>query len=609
MALFDVLVDIAADTAKLEEGLQRAQTKVESFADTVKSVAKTIGEFEGVKWIVEFTDHLIDVGAELEHAAVRAGVGGQAFSELSYAAKQSGVGTDQLAGALSKMNRAMSEASEGAQKPTQALAALGLTFDQLQTLRPEQQLEVIADRISRLPTPADKARAAIDLFGKSGAELLPLLEKGAQGIEKLRQEARDLGASFSDETLKALEGAHQSIQRMETSAGALATTLTAKLAPSLRVFLDTVTAAATGDATLKLQAQLERLQIAVGQGTGFLSLSRESGLGGIGYHTASTTRDLRDLLEARLGIMNDINQTVANFEQPDMAKLLGGAAPGYGATHDPMDDLHQLHIRGQKDYQDKMTALFERFQRDTETADERQEREEREKMAQLEELRQQDLISEQQYQERKANILLHPVEVHAKKVKDPAKQAMDEMQGYADTAARNIQGAFANFLFDPFHGGLKRMAVEFLAALQRMAAEAAAAKIFQALFGKQGSDQAGAAGSGGLGGILGSVLSSVFEGKAGGGYVSAGSTYLVGEQGPELFTASASGNITPNGALGSSVNIHTGDLNVDARGSDEAASARLAATLPSLFAAHQAQTTAKVLQAFRRAGLAAPART
>lgn len=65
---------------------------------------------------------------------------------------------------------------------------------------------------------------------------------------------------------------------------------------------------------------------------------------------------------------------------------------------------------------------------------------------------------------------------------------------------------------------------------------------------------------------VGSKIASVFTGKkAQGGNVSGGSTYLVGESGPELFTAPSGGSILPNGALGSgggssiTVNVNGGN--------------------------------------------------
>ena len=61
---------------------------------------------------------------------------------------------------------------------------------------------------------------------------------------------------------------------------------------------------------------------------------------------------------------------------------------------------------------------------------------------------------------------------------------------------------------------------------------------------------------------LGSAIGSKFGGgRASGGPVSGGTTYLVGENGPELFTPSSSGSIIPNGQLrggGVVVNINGG---------------------------------------------------
>ena len=63
----------------------------------------------------------------------------------------------------------------------------------------------------------------------------------------------------------------------------------------------------------------------------------------------------------------------------------------------------------------------------------------------------------------------------------------------------------------------------------------------------------------GGGSITGGLLGSIF--RAEGGPVRGGSSYIVGERGPELFTPRSSGMITPNHALGGSTNVV---VNVDA---------------------------------------------
>ena len=141
------------------------------------------------------------------------------------------------------------------------------------------------------------------------------------------------------------------------------------------------------------------------------------------------------------------------------------------------------------------------------------------------------------------------------------KQPFDELSPYAEQAARNMQDAFADFLFDPFEGGLKGMLRGFIDVIRRMVAEAAAARIF-------GSKESGGLG---LGGLITGAVGALFGGggagsgwsgpRAMGGPVMAGGSYLVGERGPELFTPGRSGFITPNGA--GAVTIYQ---NVDARG-------------------------------------------
>jgi hypothetical protein len=63
-----------------------------------------------------------------------------------------------------------------------------------------------------------------------------------------------------------------------------------------------------------------------------------------------------------------------------------------------------------------------------------------------------------------------------------------------------------------------------------------------------------------LGGLPG--IGNIFKAK--GGPVKGGSSYIVGEKGPEMFTPGVSGTITPNHALGGSTNVV---VNVDASGS------------------------------------------
>ncbi|WP_049400004.1 hypothetical protein [Stenotrophomonas maltophilia] len=121
-----------------------------------------------------------------------------------------------------------------------------------------------------------------------------------------------------------------------------------------------------------------------------------------------------------------------------------------------------------------------------------------------------------------------------------------QWSAYADQAARNMQDAFADFLFDPFSDGLGGMVQGFAKALQKMAAQAAASQIFQ-MIGNWANSYSGA-GSSWINAI-GSAIGGSAGGRAGGGPVAGGSMYRVGEGGrPELFDQGGKTYLIPGDA-------------------------------------------------------------
>ncbi|HEL5572136.1 TPA: hypothetical protein UOK25_000872 [Stenotrophomonas maltophilia] len=126
------------------------------------------------------------------------------------------------------------------------------------------------------------------------------------------------------------------------------------------------------------------------------------------------------------------------------------------------------------------------------------------------------------------------------------EQTFGQWSTYADQAARNMQDAFADFLFDPFSEGLGGMVQSFAKTLQKMAAQAAASQIFQ-MIGSWASSYSGT-GSSWINAV-GSAIGGMAGGRAGGGPVAAGSMYRVGEGGrPELFDQGGKTYLIPGDA-------------------------------------------------------------
>jgi hypothetical protein len=133
---------------------------------------------------------------------------------------------------------------------------------------------------------------------------------------------------------------------------------------------------------------------------------------------------------------------------------------------------------------------------------------------------------------------------------DATEQVVDQwsvmMDELARSAARNIQSALADFLFDPFEDGLAGMLRSFSDTLRRMAAEAASQQILSALF----------SGSGGFGGFLSGMFGGGLPSRDMGGRGVAGQPYLIGTGAqPELFIPDTAGTFVPN-AGGQNVSIY-----------------------------------------------------
>jgi len=127
---------------------------------------------------------------------------------------------------------------------------------------------------------------------------------------------------------------------------------------------------------------------------------------------------------------------------------------------------------------------------------------------------------------------------------EETKAAITELDEFTLEAARNIQDALGQGVFDFLDGKFENIGKSFGNMLKKMAAEAIAADLGRFLLGDFAK-------SGKVGGAFGGILGAIFGGaRADGGPVSGGVPYLVGERGPELFVPKSSGTVMPNGSMG-----------------------------------------------------------
>ena len=117
----------------------------------------------------------LDLGGRLSDLAARTGEAEGNLLLLERAFQNSGAGAEAVGPAINKLQNFMQGAAEGGATQTAAMDRLGISLDELAGKTPTQQLEAFAQKISSVEDPTLRTALAMDVFGKSGGELLPLL--------------------------------------------------------------------------------------------------------------------------------------------------------------------------------------------------------------------------------------------------------------------------------------------------------------------------------------------------------------------------------------------------------------------------------------------------
>lgn len=239
-------VELFVKNSQFVKGLNAASAKLKAFGSSIQSLGSKLtgigaglagGLFGAAKVFAE-------MGDDMAKMAARTGVSVEALSELRYAAQQSGAEAEDLEKGLRTMSRTIIEAASGSASAQQNFAKLGLTLADLNRLSPDEQFELIADRLSRIQNPASRATLAMEIFGRTGAKLLPMLSAGAEGIRELRQEANNLGLTMSTEDAQAAEAFGDALDRLWQSLKRVVFMVGASLAPTLQNIADWITAVA-----------------------------------------------------------------------------------------------------------------------------------------------------------------------------------------------------------------------------------------------------------------------------------------------------------------------------------------------------------------------------
>lgn len=209
----DAMLRIKADVQG-ENNIRRLGNSMQGLQGQVKNAALGFSNLRGavagfgaaiagsavVGGLAAIVKQAIDAGDELFNLQAKTGVAAGALIGIGNAAKLADVDMTTLGKGLTKLNVNLVKAAEGNEDLGRKFDALGVAVKTAdgQVVPADKALKQIADRFADMPDGAQKAAAAVAIFGKSGADLIPLLNEGAASMEKFTYKVGEDFAARSD---------------------------------------------------------------------------------------------------------------------------------------------------------------------------------------------------------------------------------------------------------------------------------------------------------------------------------------------------------------------------------------------------------------------------
>lgn len=281
-------VKLSANILGFVTGMRSALKPLGDFGRGIGSISAKVGAFTSLVGggvsaaaLVAFTHRqmeAIDANAKLSD---RLGISTEALAGLQHAADLAGVSNDELTGGLQKMLKATSDAATGTPAASAAFQQLGISAGDLATLSPEETLKRIADGLAGVQNPATRAALSMEIFGKSGQSLLPLMMSGAEGIKAAQEEAAKLGLTFSRLDAAKVEAANDSITKLQAMITGAGRTLAIELAPFITAAADKLVSMGTAGEGMgaKVIDAFEWTLTAIAKAADWLELLRASWYG------------------------------------------------------------------------------------------------------------------------------------------------------------------------------------------------------------------------------------------------------------------------------------------------------------------------------------------
>jgi len=247
--LSDTLTRIQSHLGRIENASEKTATKMDDgFGVIAKGAAvaqlgveaamKAISlAFDAAASVVQGFGDAIEMGGALADLSKRTGESAGNLVTLQRAFENTGVGAEKVGPTINKLQKFMEKASEASSTQAGILGELGTSYEELSGKTPIQQMEIFADRIASIDDPGKRAATAMEVFGKAGGELLPVLSNFAGEVKGAADQLGSL-PDIMTRSSDTFDSAGDSMDAIRSKVTEFAAGILDKVLPAMTTFLE-----------------------------------------------------------------------------------------------------------------------------------------------------------------------------------------------------------------------------------------------------------------------------------------------------------------------------------------------------------------------------------
>lgn len=265
MNLFNLIAKITLDNKEFQKGIKDSEASGKTFGQKIAGGAKVAG-----KALVAMGSAVMVAGAalakltlgsikttdEIGKESQKLNMSTDAYQKWALAMKMSGTDISVLTMGMKTFTSVLDGAATGQAEQILLMNRLGMSYSDFEGLSVEETFKKAIEALQGMEEGAEKTQLAVDLFGRSGQELLPLLNDEVGSIDELFQQFEDLGLIIDNETVKAGESLDDQITLLTEKVKMLGTSIGVELMPWVSRLVEGFMGLATGaeDAGAMLQS-------------------------------------------------------------------------------------------------------------------------------------------------------------------------------------------------------------------------------------------------------------------------------------------------------------------------------------------------------------------